>query len=246
MAKQLGKAIKKKRNKEDLNYDWKSRHSELSGYGKAYYINTEEGNYLRADIGNEKGTIRLYVELESEGGAGYASVIKDGEIIAEKSSSSQRSGDFSEKFEANAEVFSTLPNSSFLKLIAGNYGIISKNSVTERLEETRKKYFKDKKADKSKKEIIDASPRFWNRFKFKIKFADFIDFFVGALIIYIAFWLSDYNLEVLGAVSAIFGILIGSIDIFIRIKDPMFSKMFIFILIGIFLYAYGYIGRIYF
>jgi uncharacterized metal-binding protein len=76
--------------------------------------------------------------------------------------------------------------------------------------------------------------------------ADFIDFFVGALVIYIAFWLSDYNLEVLGAVSAIFGILIGSIDIFIRIKDPMFSKMFIFILIGIFLYAYGYIGRIYF
>ena len=224
--------------KEDSYPRWKSRRSELSGYRKMYYMNTEDGDYLRADLSTGNDTIRLYVELESDGGAGYISIIKDSKITVEKSSISSKLGNFSDKFSSNAEMFSTLPDASFIKLIAGNYGITARKSTAERLKETRRKYFKEAKVKIFKHEET-YEPKTSSR-RVKIGFTDLIDFLIGTALSIAVFLAFDYNFIAMGITSAAFGIIVGTIDIFVRMKELVATKMVIFILAGAISYVYGY------
>jgi hypothetical protein len=102
---------------------WKKRPSEIRGYQRTFYITSDEGDYLRVDYNLKEKRVRLYIEIDAEGGNAYYSVITNGKVTAERSISTGRSYGFSDKFRERADVFSTLPNNPVLKLINRNYGI---------------------------------------------------------------------------------------------------------------------------
>jgi len=230
---------------KDNSYDWKHRNSEFTGYGKAYYVNTDGNDYLRADISKTGDAVRLYIELESEGGAGYVSIIKDGNITLEKSTASNRQGDFSGKFAAKAKIFATLPSNLFIKLVGNNYGIVPKaseskslkNKRSEILEQTKKRYFKEKKVDISQEENYSE-----RKLTPKVVLFDLIDYLIGAAIAISAFFVFNYDYTILGIVLAVFGITIGAVDIFIRAKEVSILKVLIFVLAGISFYIYDVYG----
>ena len=75
---------------ESDQQSWKKRPSEIRGYQRTYYMNSPDGDYLRVDYNLKEKKVRLYVEVEGEGGNAYYAVITNGKITAERSVSSGR------------------------------------------------------------------------------------------------------------------------------------------------------------
>jgi hypothetical protein len=232
-------------------HSWKKRPSEIRGYQRAFYITSEEGDYLRVDYNLKEKRVRLYIEIDAEGGNAYYSVITNGKITAERSVSTGRSYGFSEKFRERSHVFSTLPNNAILKLINRNYGIQrataadekekekeKRRPVTEkekRMQETKRRYFKREFYD------IEGEGEAGQRKLFKnIGLIDFVDFLVGFLFSALVFLYFRYSYVALGVTAAFFGIIIGFVDIFFRERSPIFVKVLFFLVAGAISYIYGY------
>jgi hypothetical protein len=231
-------------------HSWKKRPSEIRGYQRAFYITSEEGDYIRVDYNLKEKRVRLYIEIDAEGGNAYYSVITNGKITAERSVSSGRSYGFSEKFRERAYIFSTLPNNAILKLINRNYGIQRATAgadkekekerakpVTEkekRLQETKRRYFK--------REFYDTEGEEAGRRRlFKnIGLIDLVDFMVGLLLSTLVFVYFRYSYVAVGVTAAFFGIIIGFVDIFFRERSPVFAKVLFFLVAGAVSYIYGY------
>ena len=56
---------------DSAQHTWKKRPSEIRGYQRTYYITTEDGDYLRLDYSLKEKRVRLYMEIDSEGGNAY-------------------------------------------------------------------------------------------------------------------------------------------------------------------------------
>jgi len=233
----------KKSNKqpESQQIGWKKRPSEIRGFQRTLYMNTENGDYIRVDYNTRDKKIRLYVEVAEEGGNPYYSVITNGKITAEKSVSTGRSFGFEDKFSSRADVFRTLPQRDAFRLIGNNYGISyskkSKGPKTEKeelREQTKKRYFKREDLPRADEEEGGGSSRFG------INIIDLIDFSIGVIASGGVFYYFQYSYVAMGAVSAFFGIIIGLFDMFIRGRGPVFFKVLFFVLSGIAFYMYGY------
>jgi hypothetical protein len=223
---------------------WKKRPSEIRGYQRTFYITAENGDYIRVDYNLKDKRVRLYVEVEEEGGNAYYSVITDGKISAERSVSTGRNFGFSERFNERAMIFSTLPNNQVLKLISRNYGIQRGKTVekekpkTEKqklIQETKKRYFKPEfyqggEDDESTRRVIFKT----------LGLFDIIDFMIGLLIAGSVFLYFGYSYLAMGVAAAFFGIIIGFVDMFFRGRSPVFFKVVFFLLAGVVLYIYGY------
>ncbi len=222
---------------------WKRRPSEIRGYHRTLYYNTEDGDYLRVDYNLGEKRVRLYVEIESEGGNAYYAVISNGRITAEKSVSTGRSFGFADKFKDRADAFSTVTNKEVLKLINKNYGIgkttakAKTNSGTsaerqKRLQETRERYFKSEYGDDS-----DGKRRYRGP---QLKLVDLYDLLIGLALSAGLFLFYNYSYIALGVSAAFYGIIIGIVDMFFRDRDPLFMKVLLFLVSGIVFYIYGY------
>jgi len=222
---------------------WKKRPSEIRGYQRTFYITSEDGDYIRVDYNLKDKRVRLYVEVEEEGGNAYYSVITDGKITAERSVSTGRSFGFSERFRERATIYSTLPNNQVLKLINRNYGIQRGKPVekekprTEKeklLQETKKRYFKPdfyqngEEGEAGRKTIFKT-----------LGLVDLVDFMIGLLISVLVFLYFGYSYVAMGVTAAFFGIIIGFVDLFFRGRSPVFTKVIFFLFAGVVLYFYG-------
>ena len=225
-------------------HSWKKRPSEIRGYQRTFYITSEEGDYLRVDYNLKEKRVRLYIEIDVEGGNAYYSVITNGKITAERSISTGRSYGFSEKFRERADVFSTLPNNPVLKMINRNYGIqrakaIEKEKpVTEkekRIQETKRRYFKREFYQTEGEEEAGKRKLFKN-----IGLNDLIDVMVGVLLSASVFLYFRYSYVAMGVTAAFFGIIIGFVDMFFRERSPIFIKVIFFLVAGAISYIYGY------
>ena len=132
--------IIKNSNMQMTSSQWKARRSELMGFQKTYYLSLKDGDYLRVDFNQKDKRIRLYVEVGSEKGTPYYSVIHKGEIVVERCVFTGRSSDFSKVFKDRASVFSTIPNKIVFKLINNNYGISEIESKPKSKSEKDQKY----------------------------------------------------------------------------------------------------------
>jgi VIT1/CCC1 family predicted Fe2+/Mn2+ transporter len=230
-------------------HSWKKRPSEIRGYQRAFYITSEDGDYIRVDYSIKEKRVRLYIEIDAEGGNAYYSVITNGKITAERSVSTGRSYGFSEKFRERADVFSTLPNNAILKLINRNYGIQrataaaekekeKRRPVTEKeklLRETKRRYFKREFYDAEGEEGAGRGRLFKN-----IGLIDLVDFMIGLLLSALVFVYFRYSYVAMGVTAAFFGIIIGFVDIFFRERSPVFAKVLFFLVAGALSYIYGY------
>ena len=221
-------------------YSWKKRPSEIRGYQRAFYLTTDKGDYVRVDYQLKDKRVRLYIELASEGGSPYYSVINEGKITSEKSVSTGRSFAFAGKFQSLADVFSTMPNREIIKLINENYGIgISEDKKLQKqkqLEVIKRRYFKDEYQTGEGAGAGSGSIRIIG----DAKLVDLIDMLIGILISASLFLLFQYSFVTMGVASAFFGIIIGLVDIFFRGRSPLFAKVIFFILLGSISYIYGY------
>lgn len=229
---------------DNAQQTWKKRPSEIRGYQRTFYITAENGDYVRVDYNLKDKRVRLYVEVEEEGGNAYYSVITDGKITAERSVSTGRNFGFSERFHERAMIYSTIPNNQVLKLINRNYGIQRGKAVekekpkTEKeklIRETKKRYFKPEfyqggEDDESVRRVIFKT----------LGLSDLIDFMIGLLIAVSVFLYFRYSYLAMGVAAAFFGIIIGFVDMFFRGRQPVFLKVVFFLLAGAALYIYGY------
>lgn len=228
----------------DYAQSWKRRPSEIRGYQRAFYTTTEDDDYIRVDYHLKEKRIRLYIEVDSEGGNAYYSVITKGAISVEKSVSTDRSFKFADKFRERADAFATIPNRDVVRLINGNYGIRPGGAAKEKqksekkklLEETRRRYFK--KEDNSETDRDESGEGISSFGGFN--FLDIIDFFIGTILSCSTFLFFGYSFLVLGITAAFFGIIIGFVDMFIRSRSPVFIKIIFFLLGGAAAYIYGY------
>ncbi len=223
--------------------NWKRRPSEIRGYNRAIYANMENGDYIRVDYNLKVGRVRLYMEDGEEGGNPYYSVISDGKITAERNVTTGRSYNLSEKFSKRADVLSTLPNTEVIKLINKNYGVgegfkDAQQRQLERqreLEETKKRYFREHPyihLREGKEPVVQRGIG-------KIQLCDFVDVFIGLTLCFLVY-LYGNSLIAVGIVSAIIGVLVGILDIFFRVREPLIVKNLIFIIAGVASYIYGY------
>ncbi len=227
------------------NISWKRRPSEIRGYMRTLYMTAENGDYLRVDYSSKEKRVRLYVEVQNEGGSPYYAVIKDGKITIERSVLSGRSSGFSDKFKERAHLFSTITNKDILRIINNNYGISQEYKTTvnnpahdaehkKQLEETRKRYFVQEKNPYGTSTALSGSIRG------HIRLIDFIDFAAGWGLAMATFFYFQYSFTASGIISALFGILIGFVDMFLRERQPLFIKIIFFVVAGAASYVYGY------
>lgn len=228
---------------------WKKRPSEIRGYQRTYYMNSPDGDYLRIDYNLKEKKVRLYVEIESEGGNAYYAVITNGKTTAERSVSTGRSFGFTEKFVERSDLFSTMPNREVIKLVGGNYGIQRGGKLTaaskeqpktekeKLIRETKRRYFKKEYLAEGESGDEQGMRRVFRR----LNLYDLIDFVIGVLLAGSAFLFFNYSYLALGATAAFFGIIIGFVDMFFRDRSPVFTKVIFFLVAGAASYIYGYL-----
>jgi len=215
---------------------WKRRPSEIRGYQKAFYINGTDGSYVRVDYNLKDKKIRLYVEDASEGGIAYYSVISKGNIEVEKNLATGRSGNLSHKFQPLASLIATLPHKEVVSMFGDCYGISNafkdiRDAVKrKKLEQTREKYFVEGK----------RAPLFGSFSSTKhLSWIDVIDVIIAAGAGFAVFKLSGSHYQPSGAVVAFLGITAGGVDILMRKREPIFSKIILLLTSGAGLYIFG-------
>ncbi len=228
---------------------WKRRPSEIRGYNRVLYTTTESGDYVRIDYNIKDKKVRLFVEDGDEGGNPYYSVINNGSITIERNATTGRVTSLHDKFAKRAKLISTIPNKEVIALINKNYGIgvkrekksneeIKKKKESVRkseLERTRKKYFKSESIHVyATEQTTETAVRLR-----KIILLDVVDIVIGVLLC-ACFYAYTYNFILSGVISAFFGVFTGIIDIYLRGRDPVFTKTIFFMIAGIALYIYGY------
>jgi hypothetical protein len=228
---------------ENTEFTWKRRPSEIRGYERAMYTTTDTGDYIRVDYNLDEKIVRIYAEVNKDKGASYYAVINKGRVTIEKNSNG-RSTRVSERLCERAKEFSTLPNKDVLKLISGNYGITNSapsrvKAYKERLmverQEVKRKYFKP---DENPYTEADYSTRQVVR---KAGIIDLIDTLTGIVIMGLFFFIGQYNLTAAGAAAVVWGMLLGVFDILLREREPVFLKIFFFLISGTVIYFYGYL-----
>lgn len=228
----------------DSDHSWKRRPSEIHGYLRTLYVTTDDGDYLRVDYNTKEKRVRLYVEAADEGGNAYYAVITNGKVTAEKSVSTGRASNFSDKFEARAEIFSTIPNDEVLKLINRNFSISlarkKKEAATQRereREEVRKKYFREEQS-RTNPYVAGSSGDAGSSWRPGL--IDIVDMAVGITLSLGTYILFSYSYVSAGVVASFYGIILGLVDLFIRERAPVFTKILLFLGAGSGLYIYGY------
>lgn len=228
---------------ENMQFTWKRRPSEIRGYERAMYANLENGDYIRIDYNTNEKIVRIYIEVQEDKGVSYYSVISNGRITVEKNRNG-RATRVAERISERSEQFSTLPNRDVLKLINNHYGIsvsksTNKNLKKEKLNSERavikKKYFKPEDNPYSDTDIsVQKNVR-------KIGIVDLFDILIGLIISGFFFFIGQYDLIAAGGAAVIWGMLLGVFDILLRDREPVFIKIFFFLISGSGIYLYSYI-----
>ena len=214
----------KEKSGESRKISWKRRPSEIRGYSRTLYLNTDSGDYIRVDYNTKDKKVRLYVEDAEEGGIPYYSVINNGKIAAEKNAQTGRPHDLSEKFGQRSEIFATIGNREVLKLINKNYGIGQGKKKKDPqdderkkvLERTRQRYFKPD-------DQVGAGGAKRMLLRFRVDLIDLIDIAIGVLLTAIVY-LYEYDFVSSGILAAFYGIIIGTVDILLRGDSEIFAN----------------------
>ncbi len=228
----------------EMDFIWRRRPSEIRGYERAVYTTLDNGDYIRIDYNTSEKIVRLYAEVKDDRGASYYAVINKGRVTVEKNSNG-RSTRVAERLSERAAEFSTIPNKDILKLINNHYGISrtlvsKKKQKEERLkverEEVKKRYFRPEDNPYNSSGGTDQ----WRRRR-RVGIVDLFDTLTGIVISGLFFFLGQYDLASAGAAAVIWGMLLGVFDILLREREPLFMKIFFFLVTGAGMYLYSYL-----
>jgi len=230
-------------NNGNVQFTWKRRASEIRGYERTMYTTLENGDYVRVDYNTGEKIVRIYAEVFEDKGASYYAVISKGKVTVEKNSNG-RSTRVAERLTERAEAFSTLPNKDVLNLISGNYGIssagpsninVKKELLKVERDVIKRKYFKYEDEQYPENDYSTGK-----RIR-KIGIIDLFDVMTGIVISGLFFFISQYDLIAAGASAVIWGMMLGVFDILLREREPVFTKIFFFLISGVGIYFYSYL-----
>lgn len=223
---------------ESKKSTWHRRPSEIRGYLMTLYINTENGDYIRVDYNLRDKRVRVYIEDADEGGNPYYAVITNGRITSQRNASSGRPVDITDRIIARSSVISTLTNKEVLKIIKSTFKLTdapeekTKTARKKMLEQTRERYFRPEESGAAEEAATEYRPA-------TRALINVLDFAIGAVLV-AGLYLYFHSFIISGLVSALFGVVIGLVDLFGRGVKPSFVKMLFFIIAGLVMYIYGY------
>ncbi|TGK00436.1 MULTISPECIES: hypothetical protein [Leptospira] len=227
---------------------WKPEFPPAKGYTKSYQAKTPDGDILQADFHFHDRKIRLTLEAAGENGRIYVSTIRDGSILKETDLTTGRSYPLYSRFAPFRDLLSSLPDKDALQILGGAYGV-----SPEPLGGPERRTLKPWEISTKYDHIfgIDRNPRSWKRFFQREKkeplwtrikrriWGDLQDYSLG-LASALGIWYAYMDFYLLGFSLAVFGLLFGGLDWILRKRDPLFSKVVIFLGSGSYFYYYGF------
>lgn len=229
---------------------WKKSTFKSQGYQKTYTLKTPKGDVLQADFNFHENLVKLTLKIAAEKGNTYTAVVKKGNLIRERDASNKRSFPVKKKFLPFKDIFSTLPDEDLLVALGGTFQISTVSLGRKQTDETF-----DKSGDYSYKDILSDETFFsrlkrrfrsesvpklplWTRFKQRF-WGDLHDSVLG-LSIGSAVYFQFFDLTLLGLVLASLGVVSGGMDLQLRKRPPLFTKIFLFLAFGSYFFYTGY------
>lgn len=220
-----------------------------TGYQKAYVAKTPEGDILRADYNFRDNLVRLEIKPASEEVKTYVSVIKKGTSIREQEITANKNLSLKKKISAFKHILSCIPDDDLLNSLGGKYGISRSSLGREESDKTT-----DSSGEYSTKISIPGES-FFERLKRprrpkkprlplkqRIKQRIWSELHDGVLGITTAILVYQYFFDyiILGFALAALGFLFGGMDWLYRKRNPLLSKVLIFVVIGSYFFYTGY------
>lgn len=227
---------------------WKKGKSSLKGFHKSYRAETPVGDVLQADFNYHERLVRLFIEVSKERGRAYTANVKQGSIIREKDITTGRTTSIKGRIHPFRHIFSCIPDDDLLESLGGAYEIsrvslgkpVYTSEPSEKFEnfEFAKKESFFERLERKRLARIEKYGTLWQRFK-KRFWGDLHDFVLGSSL-GVAIYYHFFDFIILGATLAGFGFFFGGLDWIIRNRDPLMTKVFLFMGIGTYFFYTGY------
>ncbi|MCS6984255.1 MAG: hypothetical protein NZM25_03880 [Leptospiraceae bacterium] len=225
-------------------YQWGYLKEPNKDYSESYHLRTIQGDTLRVEVNRPAGLVRI--TLTTYDGQRFQSTMSHGVILREMNLSQNLPQDLEEIFSRYRFELSSLPDNQVLRLIGGNYGVLSQ--------------FLGKRRDVY--EILPSGPVTWQEWlkSLKEKFRGYIkeklrlaralffyppqtsDVWDALLLTLAGGYAYQINYSYLdgGFFLAAASLLNGLVDYFLKKRSPYLPKVILFFLAGFGAIAWGW------
>ncbi|MCB1199182.1 MAG: hypothetical protein KDK41_00950 [Leptospiraceae bacterium] len=226
-----------------MTYHWKYIKAENLELPEIYFLKNQTGDRIRVETNRLSGMVKIRVEKNDS--SLIEATIRNGVLLRELDLSAKAPKDLSDDFQRYRLDLSSLPDTGILRLIGGNYGI-----MTEFLGSAEKKAFGPesevvvKKIRDLVRKIIGLPFRFLRFLRDgvlqKPRFSDLLDisFVMGLAAGVYSINFNAVQSGFLIAVGAFAGVML---DILVRRNDVLLSKFLILGITGVYGLHYGFI-----
>ncbi|MCB1166750.1 MAG: hypothetical protein KDK37_10500 [Leptospiraceae bacterium] len=214
---------------------WKSGPSRLEGYSRHYRTETPDGDEIELDFHFAREMVRITLNLASENGRQYVSVIKKGVVLQERDFSGNRDADLSWRMAKFKEWFDYFPDNHVLASMGGVYGLPLKSRLHQefiyesrpwealkpvRLVDEVRRYLERKRRKEDR--VIGIFPRLLRRLP-----SEALDLALGLSLfaLFLSGWLSPARFAFM---AGAFGLAAGGLDWLWRQREPFLPKIVLF------------------
>lgn len=233
---------------------WKRCAPETPGFHRSFMAETPLGDIIQAELNFHDKLVKLSLEISRERGKKYIATIKNGSIIKEKDLTSGRNLPLYNKFYPYRDLISCIPESDFIEAIAGAYDIIKPEFPENdsnpgvftstkydhifgiRRETFLQKFFRERREKKLREKLERGSLLF----RIKRRILDEISDIVFGVAISTGFYFQYFDYVILGLALGTMGILTGGLDWWLRKRDPLLTKVLLFLIAGSYFFYNGY------
>ena len=234
---------------------WWKRSSPSTGFQRSYTAETPLGDIIQADLNFHDKLVKLSLEVSRERGKNYIATVKNGSIIKEKDVTSGRNIPLYNKIYPYKDLISCIPDDDFLEAISGAYDIYKpvfpeefSYGSTDRIstkydhifgirrETFLQKFFRKWREERQR--IKQERGPLWKRVKRRLP-GELHDLVLGAAVS-TAFYYHYFDYVILGLVLGSMGIFTGGMDWWLRKRDPLLTKVLLFLTVGSYFFYNGY------
>lgn len=227
----------------DMRYSWQNIRNTGTEYPEIYLTTTAFGDKIRVDINRAKGLVKL--NLKTHDGKEIESVIRNGLILRERNISEKKCYDFLNEFSKHHRDISSLPDTQILRIIGGNYNVLTEFFGTAQriyLEEPSfKRWFQNLFTQYRLKlrTIPYRIKRFFRDITGHLSLWDIFDAGIITGVAYISH-ITAYDYLFTGVVTCMTALLSGVFDWSLRQRAPYLVKIFLTFFPGIYAMYLGY------
>ena len=237
---------------------WKKQAPGSPGFQRSYSAETPLGDILQVDFNFHESLVKIQLEVSRERGKTYVATVKNGSIIKEKDVTSARNLPLYNKIYPYKDLLSCLPDKDLLESLSGAYDVYIPDFPKEerekpadfnefvstkydhifgiRRETWLQKYFRRRREEKERIRLLRDPLRQRIRRRF---FGEVSDLILGSAISFLVYnYYFDFILT--GLMLGIMGFFTGGLDWWIRKRDPLLTKVMLFILAGSWFFYNGY------